>query len=269
MPAHVIRQNPFLLACLTLLLLPLSSNAARQVTLAWDPSPDSAVLGYKVHYGTTPGQYGTVLDVGPITTATVANLSAGTEYYFAVTAYSAPAIESSPSNEIAYQTPALIPPAVRITTPSTGTQLNGPISVNMEAQATDPDGILARVELYRGADKVSEASVPPFRTTIDDLPTGQHSFSAVAVDQSGARWPSLPVTIEVVQLKATEAHMRSDGAFEITVTGAVGSTNRVWYSDDLVHWELLQTGENTSGSMTIVDPGAAGLSQRFYKVTSP
>lgn len=262
------RAYRFSIASLSLLLLPLVSQAARQVTLAWDPSSDSSVLGYKLHYGTAPGQYGAVIDVGPMTTATVANLTAGTEYYFAVTAYSSN-IESSPSNEITYQTPPLIPPTVQVTSPSAGAQVNGPVTLNIEAQATDPDGLLTRVELYSGSNKVGEATAPPYRADVDNLPTGQHSFSAVAIDGAGTRWPSPPVTIEVVQLKTSQAQRLTDGAFEITVTGAIGSTNRIWYSADLVHWELLQTTENTSGTFRIVDPGAVGVTQRFYKVTSP
>lgn len=256
------------IACISLILFPLFAQAARQVTLAWDPSPDSAVLGYRIHYGTTAGSYGTVLDVGSSTTATIANLSAGTQYYFAVTAYS-DAIESLPSNEIAYATSPLIPPSVQITTPTAGIQVNGPATVNVSAQATDPDGVLARVELYSGASKVSEATAPPYDAVLPNLPVGQHSLSAVAIDQSGTRWPSTPVMIDVVALRTSQCRMKQDGAFEVSITGAIGSTNRVWYSTDLVHWELLQTVQNTSGNFTISDPGAKGATQRFYKVTSP
>lgn len=266
---QIIRRFRTCIVCIPLILFPLFSQAAiRQVTLAWDPSPDTEVLGYKIYYGTSTGNYGTILDVGQSTMATITNLTPGTQYYITVTAYSN-TVESLPSDEIAYATSALIPPSVQITTPNTGIQVNGPATVNLNAQATDPDGVLARVELYSGANKVSEATAPPYNAVIPNLPTGQHSLSAVAVDQSGARWPSTAVTINVVEFKTSQSRMRQDGAFEVTVSGAVGSTNRVWYSADLVHWELLQTVQNTSGNFTISDPGAKGASQRFYKVTSP
>lgn len=256
-------------ASLLLIFFPLLSPAARQVTLAWDPSPDNAVIGYRIHYGNSKGQYGSVLDVGASTTATITNLSAGSQYFFTVTAYSGSNMDSDPSNEITFSTPPPVAPTVQITSPAPGSQINGPVNVNIQAQASDPDGVLARIELYNGAEKVSEAVTPPFSAVIPTLEPGTHSLSAVAVDQSGGRWPSAPVNFEVVQLKTSQGTMRGDGAFEVTVTGAAGSTNRIWYSNDLVHWELLQTIQNTGGSFTVSDPNAKNVSQRFYKVTSP
>jgi len=44
-------------------------------------------MGYKVYCGTTSGSYGTVFDVGNTTSYQVNNLTGGTTYYFAVTAY--------------------------------------------------------------------------------------------------------------------------------------------------------------------------------------
>ncbi|MCS7338980.1 MAG: fibronectin type III domain-containing protein, partial [Verrucomicrobiae bacterium] len=56
--------------------------ASSTVTLIWDPSPDSRVVGYAVWYGTTSGVYTVRLDVGNRTSATVSNLSIGKTYYF-------------------------------------------------------------------------------------------------------------------------------------------------------------------------------------------
>jgi len=72
------------------------------VTLAWDPpigSSSTIIAGYKVYYGTSPGQYGKVMNVGDVVTYTVQNLSPGT-YYFAVTAYDKSGNESSYTNEV-------------------------------------------------------------------------------------------------------------------------------------------------------------------------
>jgi len=68
--------------------------------LAWDPV-SSSNAGYRVYYGTTPGA-NLQLDAGAATTYTVTNLSSGTTYYFAVTAYdlSAPVNESTFSNVV-------------------------------------------------------------------------------------------------------------------------------------------------------------------------
>src|SRR5262245_42225909 len=56
-----------------------------QVSLAWDANPEPNVAGYRLYYGTSPGNYTSFLDVGTATTATVTNLTDGVTYYFVVT----------------------------------------------------------------------------------------------------------------------------------------------------------------------------------------
>jgi len=74
--------------------------------LDWDPVSDPNLAGYRVYYGTAPGTYlqpaGEGLDAAAATSYTVTNLSSGTTYYFAATAYgmSIPFYESLFSNEV-------------------------------------------------------------------------------------------------------------------------------------------------------------------------
>src|SRR5260370_955103 len=66
----------------SLLLGSLSlAQAAQSVTLAWDPDT-SPVAGYRLHYGTSSGNYTNSIEVGYTTTHTVSNLTAGPTYYF-------------------------------------------------------------------------------------------------------------------------------------------------------------------------------------------
>src|SRR6266478_1535267 len=72
------------------LVLGLATAAqAGPIALAWDPSPDAAVIGYIVIYGTVPGEYTHVRDVGNATTASFPSLVSGQIYYFVVQAYTA------------------------------------------------------------------------------------------------------------------------------------------------------------------------------------
>jgi hypothetical protein len=80
-------------------------------TLAWNRSPDSNVIGYRVYYGPASGIYTNAIDVGNITTNTVPGLTGGVTCFFAVTAYNALGLESDFSNEISYRP---VDPGVRI-----------------------------------------------------------------------------------------------------------------------------------------------------------
>ena len=84
---------------LAAVLLSSQSIFAGDVSLAWDPNTEPELVGYKLCYGTSSGQYSTQLDVGNVTTYTVASVSAGT-YYFAVKAYGIGGLESAFSNEV-------------------------------------------------------------------------------------------------------------------------------------------------------------------------
>jgi hypothetical protein len=86
-------------------LAPLPVRAATTITLAWNPSPDTNVVGYRIYYGVESHDYTQVLDVGNTTTATLTGLEQGATYYFAATAYYESGIESLLSDEVAYSVP--------------------------------------------------------------------------------------------------------------------------------------------------------------------
>jgi hypothetical protein len=86
--------------------------APSTVTLSWDKSPDRAVRGYRLHYGTSSKRYSETIDVGNVTTYKISNLIPRKRYYFVVTAYNAKGSESLPSNECPFYvtTPGLKKP---------------------------------------------------------------------------------------------------------------------------------------------------------------
>lgn len=86
------------------------ADAIQSVTLAWDPSADPAVTGYRLYCGTASGVYTQTIEVGSGTTTLVSNLVDGITYFFAVTDYDSNALESPPSNEISFAAPGIPPP---------------------------------------------------------------------------------------------------------------------------------------------------------------
>jgi len=78
----------------------MGSAEAASASLAWNAA--TGVSGYRIHYGTSSGNYTASSTVGNTTSSTVPNLNDGTRYYFAVTAYDSSGVESDYSNEVSY-----------------------------------------------------------------------------------------------------------------------------------------------------------------------
>ena len=126
-PAHTQRiphtRLRLQLAC-SLLALALPALMAEEVSLSWNPNPESNIEGYILHYGTVSGDLSEYRDVGKVTRATLDSLSSSTTYYFAVQAYNSSGLFSELSAEISHTTPAPQPTGVVLRN-SAGTTLGG------------------------------------------------------------------------------------------------------------------------------------------------
>jgi hypothetical protein len=102
------------------------------VRLAWDPSPDDTVAGYKLYSGPATATYTNAQDVGTNLTGLVWSPIGSTSYYV-VTAYLTNGLESIPSNEVTNTVTRPAPPSgTRVVTVTTtvnllrAPSLNGP-----------------------------------------------------------------------------------------------------------------------------------------------
>lgn len=116
-----------------LLLLFSSHSIAAQITLAWDPSPDQRVIGYRVHAGQASGSYSLSFDTGTTTSYTIKDLAEGGIYYFAVSARDSTGAESAFSNQVSATIPYSPPTADFSTITVTGI---APLSVNFSSATT-------------------------------------------------------------------------------------------------------------------------------------
>ncbi len=92
---------------------------AGTISVAWNPVTDTDLAGYKVYYGTSPGNYSQSRDVGNVTSTTLSGLDACTRYYIAIKAYDTGGLESTGySNEVA----GLPRPVVSTVAPTSGQQ---------------------------------------------------------------------------------------------------------------------------------------------------
>ncbi len=97
----LVKKNIIITILLLFLSSPVYAINPNQVTLEWDPVTDPALAGYRVHGGTSSGNYGLFsMDVGNWTSCIAGDLKDNQAYYFAVTAYSIYGEESDYSNEV-------------------------------------------------------------------------------------------------------------------------------------------------------------------------
>ncbi len=118
-----------LLYILTILFGIVSVSHAGQAIISWDPPTTNAdgstltdLAGYKLYYGTSTGNYSTVITVGNVTTYTVLGLNDNITYYFATTAYDFSGNESTFSNKVSQ-------------TISASTDITAPIISNVTASS--------------------------------------------------------------------------------------------------------------------------------------
>ncbi len=101
-----VRRVPFImLACFLSMAAFATATHAATVDLEWDPNTEPELVGYKIYWGTSSGNYTSSKDVGKTTTYTLTGLDEGKTYYFAATAYDGSSNESGYSNQISYTVP--------------------------------------------------------------------------------------------------------------------------------------------------------------------
>jgi hypothetical protein len=101
--------------CIVLALLASSSlvQAALSVTLEWDPSADTNVIGYILYHGAISGNAISAIETGNQTTTTVTNLFGGTTNFFFVVAYDAQRVPSVLSGVLLTEFPGIyLPPSI-------------------------------------------------------------------------------------------------------------------------------------------------------------
>ena len=92
-------KNLILFLIITLLLIPQMVCAA-SITLAWDANKENDLLGYKIYYGTSSGNYDSSTFVGNVKSCEISELKDSVKYYIAITALDTSGNESDYSKEI-------------------------------------------------------------------------------------------------------------------------------------------------------------------------
>jgi hypothetical protein len=188
------------LACIGFfLLLGLSAQAQSSLNLAWDPSPNASVTGYRIYRGAQSRNYSSNTDVGGVTKTTVSGLTAGTTYFFTVTGYDAQGQESDYSNEITYTAPVgtNTPPSIALTSPVNGARYAAPATVNLAANVTANGHTITKVQFYNGATLLGEDASAPYAFTWANVSPGSYSVTGRVVYDTGITLNSAGVSLTV------------------------------------------------------------------------
>jgi Bacterial Ig domain len=89
------------------------------------------------------------------------------------------------------------PPTVALTSPSVSSTSAAPASFTLSANASDPDGSVARVDFYTNSTIVGTDFSAPFSFSWNNAVAGTYAIRAVAVDAFGLSGTSAPVSLMV------------------------------------------------------------------------
>lgn len=226
------------------------AGASQSVTLAWNPSIDPGIAGYKIYYGTASHNYSSVVTVGITNSVTITGLTAGTTYYFAATSYDQAGVESDLSNEASYAVPAP-QPALTATAYSAG---------QFRFNVSGTTGAMYVVQA--STDLVHWVSLQTNAVPFDFVDSQAANFSK-------RFYRSVPLSTVQAAAVMTPAKLvptiTASGQFSFTLTGNGSQQYVVQASTDLVNWVSVQT--NTA-PFTFVDTNTAGFPRRFFRTVT-
>jgi hypothetical protein len=222
--------------------------ALPSVNLAWDPSPANDIGGYRLYLGLASQNYATMLDVGTTTNATLSNLTPGTTYFFAVTAYDTNHLESPFSGEISYRVPVVSNQATLKLSRAPGGQ--------MQISGTGPVG--HTYSLLWSTDLKNWTSV----ATVTTGTNGFFSFLDTFRPGVGGNYYRA-VQLDRPQLKLSRG---PSGQIQISGSGPADYTYSVLWSPDLKVWTNVATvNTDASGSFSFLDNFRPGVGGNYYR----
>ena len=180
--------------------LATSAQGQSSVTLAWDPSPGSAIAGYRLYEGAASRTYTNVIAAGKVTSNTVSSLVGGATYFFAVTAYDTNGLESDFSSEIRYTVPlpSNSPPTIALTSPANNAAFTTPASISLSASVTANGHTITAVRFYNGSTLLGQVGAAPYSYIWGCATAGGYSLTAQVVYDTGSTATSAPANVTCV-----------------------------------------------------------------------
>jgi hypothetical protein len=99
-------------------------------------------------------------------------------------------------------------PTVKLTSPSNGTPFTTNYGITIQADASDQDGTISRVEFYQNDSKLGEDKMSPFSFTWNGAKPGRYKIKVKAFDNDGTSATSGTIEIVVLQSQAKGSILR-------------------------------------------------------------
>ena len=157
-------------------------------------------------------------------------------------------------------------PSVSITNPAANAKFRAPANIALMTDANDTDGSVTNVQFFSGASLLGGTVIAPYDFTVSNVPAGNYSFTAKAVDNRGLATTSGVVNLFVfTNAILTSPVQLPDGQFQLTILGISGQTYATEASTNLQDWTSLTTNVAPANSFDITDSTSTNILQRFYR----
>ena len=166
-----------------------------------------------------------------------------------------------------------IPPTVRITSPTNGATFAAEADVTINAEASDSDGTVSKVEFFNGTTKLGEDSSSTYSFLWTKVAAGAYTLTAKATDSNNSVFISRPVNIVVGGTPPSPVTILNPlvTGTELSFSFSTQSNHTyiVQYADSLLssNWQTLRTISG-DGSTVQVSDVTANASRRFYRVAA-
>lgn len=178
------------------------------------------------------------------------------------------AVTTSGLVSVTVNAPANVPPTVSITGPANNTILNAPATITINANASDSDGTISKVEFYQDGTLIGTDTVSPYSATVSGVPPGTYSLTARATDNNGGVGTSAPVSVisnalPTVSITSPANNTNLNAPATVTINASAsdtdGSISRVDFYQDAA---LIGTDTTSPYSVTLsnVPAGTYSLS---------
>ncbi len=179
--------------------------------------------------------------------------------------------EPIPSSRTTVPVPPNLPPAVELTAPFASGDYLLIGTIQLTAEAADPDGTITRVEFWVDGAKIGEDLTTPFAGVwAGPRAEGAHTLHAVAYDDAGLSVQSQAITITASQVSLTVLQVqrlanpvRSVARLQVKVPAGRGYA--IDWTTDVTAWQQLQTGTGAATPVEIID-SAENSDRRFYRL---